>query len=93
MRHFVFLLMMAVLFVHCKEITTTTRVHADGSCDRTVVVQSSSKNPSGSAFPIPRDSSWSITVLPDSTRISRYVYTARKYFKTIASHNEKEIPL
>ena len=93
MRHFVFLLMMAVLFVHCKEITTTTRVHADGSCDRTVVVQSSSKNPSGSAFPIPRDSSWSITVIPDSTGSSRYAYTARKSFKTVEALNEKELPL
>ncbi len=93
MRHLVFLLMTAVLFVHCKEITTTTRVHADGSCDRTVVVQSSSKNPSGSAFPIPRDSSWSITVTPDSTDSSRYAYTARKSFKTVEALNEKESPL
>jgi hypothetical protein len=84
------LILLPALFMQCKEITTTTRVHADGSCDRTVVVNSSSQDPSDSAFPVPGDRSWSISVEKDKKDSSHYIYTATKSFKQVEELNNKE---
>jgi hypothetical protein len=59
-----------VALAGCREITTTTRISPDGSCERTIAcsgdsadVHSIFKGP----FPLPVDSTWTITQKTDST--------------------------
>ncbi|MBD3383346.1 hypothetical protein GF407_00340 [candidate division KSB1 bacterium] len=76
------LVSLLTLFVGCREITTTTHIHPDGSCQRIVSVKSGNKTPDTQAFYIPSDSTWQIK----QTRKKKsgdWIYTAQKSFDHI----------
>ena len=60
----------------CREITTTTRVFPDGSCERTIEIPDDS-TPADSAFigpfTLPVDSTWKVTEKIDSTQTTTHV--------------------
>jgi len=76
----------------CREIVTTTVIHQDGSCVRTVRVTSSSQEMSSSAFPVPTDSSWEITTTKSRSDSSRFVYTATKSFTNVEDLAAEYLP-
>lgn len=76
------LIFLLTLFLGCREITTTTHIHADGSCQRIFSVQSSNKIPDTNAFYIPADSSWQISQVQKKNS-SDWIYTAEKSFDHI----------
>jgi len=64
------IIVLAVSFTGCREITTTTRIFPDGSCERTIVVPGDSTvvdSVFAGPFPMPVDSTWKITYKMDST--------------------------
>jgi hypothetical protein len=64
----------------CRKITVTTQVFPDGTCKRTVTVRGDSSAVDRGAYPIPGDSSWTITREKDSTEAGKWIYTAVKDF-------------
>ncbi|MCF7805386.1 MAG: hypothetical protein K9N46_06385 [Candidatus Marinimicrobia bacterium] len=70
---------------NCREITTTTRILSDGSCERTVEVSS---DPESSVFPIPGDSTWTITRTTEG-KDSVDVYAATKKFPAVSALQEE----
>lgn len=79
----VLLVIPVLLTLNCKEITTTTQVYKDGSCQRIVVVKNDSENLSVGAFPIPSDSTWQIEHKRDETDSSKWIHTLNKKFSDI----------
>jgi len=69
-----------LLLTQCKEITTTTQIDRDGSCERIIEVAFKDDDLTRSAFPIPLDASWKSERLRDTKDSSRTVYRARKRF-------------
>jgi hypothetical protein len=65
----------------CREITTTTRVFPDGSCERTIEIPDDS-SPADSVFagpfPMPVDSTWKVTEKIDSTQRTTHVDAGKK---------------
>jgi len=65
----------------CREITTTTRVFSDGSCERTIDVTGDSVTVDSvftGPFPMPVDSTWRITQRVDSTQKTTQVKAGKK---------------
>jgi hypothetical protein len=65
----------------CREITTTTRVFPDGSCERTIEIPDES-SPADSVFtgpfPLPVDSTWKVTEKVDSSKTTTHVNGGKK---------------
>ncbi|MBN2000552.1 hypothetical protein JW935_23590 [candidate division KSB1 bacterium] len=73
----------------CREISVTTTVNTDGSLER-VVTTGDSSGVANSVYPIPTDSSWTITyheTKDDSDNVEKK-YKAVKTFKNIAELNK-----
>ncbi len=88
----IILIICFILLSACKDITVTTIIFPDGSCERSIIVESQSEKIFNDVFPIPMDDSWVMDKKVSSKRSSspeehRFTYTARKKFKTIAELN------
>jgi len=82
------LLAIVLLFtLACEETSITTRVQADGSCIRTMVVESDSGKLGKKAFPIPLDQTWSYEYRKDESKEKKHIYTAQKTFPTVQDLN------
>jgi len=79
------LLVMFSLLTGCKEIETTTEIYPDGSCKHIVFVKGDSSEIAQSAFPIPTDSSWTITTYDSG----EYTYIAEKIFAKVADWDKE----
>jgi hypothetical protein len=78
------ILLSCLLFITgCKEITVTTHVYKDGSCERMVEVKGDSAGLMMSFFPIPKDSTWSVTWERQEGEDKQYVYKASKRFPAV----------
>jgi hypothetical protein len=74
-----------VLLAGCREITTTTRVFPDGSCERAVTIKGDSTSVDSvfaGTFPIPVDSTWTISGEREKTGEKKFAHTARKTFRS-----------
>jgi len=71
-----------LLLTQCREITTTTKIDRDGSCERTIEVAYKDDDLAKSAFPIPMDSTWKSERFRDRKDSSRTVYRAQKRFES-----------
>ena len=72
---FIFITIMLIWITGCKEITTTTTIHPDGSCDRIVEVEGDSSDVVDySYFPVPKGDSWTVTQKRDLESDSDYKY-------------------
>ncbi len=69
-----------ILITGCKEITVTTHVYKDGSCERVVAVKGDSAELTRSFFPIPNDSTWSVTWERQEGEGKQVIYKASKRF-------------
>jgi hypothetical protein len=67
----------------CREIQISTTVHADGSVERTFVVESDSSGMGETAYPIPRDASWEqrSALNEDDEEGDAFFYTISKKLK------------
>lgn len=79
------LLVLLSLLAGCRDIETTTEIYPDGSCKHTIVVQGDSSDNSRSTFPIPADSSWTITQYDSG----EYTYIAKKIFPKVADWDKE----
>jgi hypothetical protein len=70
----------------CLEIKTRTTVSEDGSSERIVTLRRPTRSLPNAAYPIPRDSSWTVewNELPQGEKQVQYEYVARKRFATPA---------
>jgi hypothetical protein len=66
----------------CLEVGVKTTVNADGSSERAVHVTTDKQERPEAAFPLPSDSSWSITWQPAGEKKQGYEFTAMKRFAT-----------
>lgn len=76
-------LVLPLLLAGCKEIETTTRIFADGSIERTIVLNREPANYAESHFTLPVDSTWSISTAPAGKEGKETTSTARKRFASI----------
>lgn len=78
-----------ILLAGCKrEINTTTRVHPDGSFERTVTLRGDSSEVISGTFPVPSDSTWSIVKKNEGTEgEKKFVLTAEKTFRNARDLN------
>ena len=91
-RNHVFIsLMIAMLMTltGCREITTTTRIFSDGSCERTVLIEGDSSDVFSGSYPLPLDSSWTFSIKRDSSEKTKYIYLAKKSFKRVSDLNNE----
>jgi len=79
------LLVLLSLLTGCRDIETTTEIYPDGSCKHNVVVQGDSSDISRSTFPIPTDTSWTITQYDSG----EFTYIAEKTFKKVADWDKE----
>ena len=80
-------LVMIVIFLSaCREVRTSTQINQDGSCVRTVVAEGDSSNSLDGAFPVPRDSSWSVIY---DNKSDPKTYTAIKTFSNVERLNQE----
>jgi hypothetical protein len=83
----------------CREITTTTQIFSDGSCERTIKCSGDSTDfhsTFAGPFPLPVDSTWNITQKADSTTGTTEIKAGKTTEKgnnriTIASKRFKSI--
>jgi hypothetical protein len=83
----------SILFLSCYKdaIQTTTRIFPDGSCERIVTAEGDSTYVSKRSFPIPLDSSWTITYnMPDKESQAKE-QVARKWFPNVKALNREYI--
>ncbi|MCK4447983.1 MAG: hypothetical protein KAW56_13000 [Candidatus Marinimicrobia bacterium] len=91
-RNHVFIsLMIAMLMIltGCREITTTTRIFSDGSCERTVFIEGDSSDVFSGSYPLPLDSSWTFDIKKDTSEKVQYFYSAKKSFKRVSDLNNE----
>ena len=70
-----------VVMAGCREITTTTRIFPDGSCERTIKLSGDStdlKTAFDGRFPMPVDSTWKVTQKTDTTTSTTEVKSGKK---------------
>ena len=79
------LLVLLSLLAGCKDIETTTEIYPDGSCKRIVFAKGDSSEIFSSSFPIPTDSSWTITQYDSG----EFTYIAEKTFKKVADWDKE----
>jgi hypothetical protein len=79
-----FRLILPIIFsvTGCLEVSVRTNISADGSSERIITIQSSSKNLPSDVFPMPLDSTWTVTWTDKKDSRDRYTYVARKHFRT-----------
>ncbi|MBN2414706.1 hypothetical protein JXO52_02640 [bacterium] len=80
--------LLLLLAAGCKEITTETTICRDGSCLRTVTIRQGGSESETAAYPFPSDSSWRITVVPDSTDKDKVISRAERLFPDVAALRE-----
>ncbi|MCP4148848.1 MAG: hypothetical protein GY757_13970 [bacterium] len=78
------LAVLLLLNVGCEDTETTTVIHPDGSCKRSVTVKSDSRDIFNEAYPVPRDSSWNVKKSIREGEQKEYTYFAEKNFKSAA---------
>jgi hypothetical protein len=76
-----------VIVAGCREITVNTKVHVDGSCERTVSIQGDSSDVLDSRFPTPRDSTWTIKAHRLEKGDKKFEYKASKTFARFEDMN------
>lgn len=82
----IFVSLISIFFVTgCREITTTTTIFPNGSCERIVSVKGDSSEVADRSFPVPRDTSWSI----NQQKEDNIIYTAKKFFKKVSDLNKE----
>lgn len=86
LRVFITIMAGVMLANGCREIETTTQIFPDGSCERTVTVNEDSTELISCSFPIPRDSSWTITSESSDETI------AMKKFRKVSDLNNELMP-
>ncbi len=83
-------ILVLVLLAGCRrDIVTTTQVRPDGSFERTVTVSGDSSVVLSGSFPIPRDSTWTISKKMEGEKKGdkNLTYTARKAFRNVRDLN------
>jgi hypothetical protein len=80
------LIIISVFLSSCREIRTSTKINADGSCQRTVVMEGDSTYSLNGSYPVPRDSSW--TVVYDDKSDPK-TYTITKSFPSVKRMNRE----
>ncbi len=81
-----------IVAVGCEETTIITKVLPDGSCQRTIKVESDSAKLDRDKFPIPLDDSWTFGKEEQKKDgKTTYIYEARKSFASVRDLN-KEFP-
>ena len=79
----VWLMIPALLAVSgCLEVKVRTTVSADGSSERVVSMETSSRNVPEAAFPVTTDSTWRVEWKDSVGKDGKYEYVARKRFQT-----------
>ncbi len=68
-----------IFFTGCDEVETTTKVHKDGSCTRSVVLDSSDVEKS--PYPLPVSAGWDIQYTKSEN--NHVMYNASRHFKSI----------
>ncbi len=63
-----------------KDYKTITKINPDGSCERTFIVTTGSKNTDVTVLPLPYDSTWQTKWVKDTSSSGDYILTAKKYF-------------
>lgn len=80
--------LMAITLTACREYEITTKIYPDGSCERIMFVRGDSsevvENP---RFPIPIDSTWTLSMKADADDDDNIIYTAKKKFASVAQMN------
>lgn len=67
----------------CKEYTTKTKINADGSCERTIMVEGDISKIGELPFPIPVDNTWKITTKKSEKDSTKNIYLASKSFSKV----------
>ncbi len=91
-RSHIFISLIAVILMAltgCREITTSTRIFSDGSCERTVLIEGDSSDVFSGSYPLPLDSSWTFEIKKDSSEKVKYFYSATKSFKRVSDLNNE----
>ena len=91
-RNHVFIILMIAMLMTltgCREITTTTRIFSDGSCERTVFIEGDSSDVFSGSYPLPLDSSWTFDIKKDTSEKVKYFYSAKKSFKRVSDLNNE----
>ncbi|MEX2116956.1 MAG: hypothetical protein WEB37_08710 [Bacteroidota bacterium] len=95
MKHLIAIVLIAFGAAGCLEIKVRTTISEDGSSQRVVAFTRDRKSFPDAAFPIPKDSSWTIEwkTVDEGNKV-RYEYTARKPFETTSDLEREyaEIP-
>lgn len=76
-----------LFLVSCRNYTTTSEVQADGSIQRTIQVESDSGAVFTGAYPVPNDSTWQIVRNPSKDDSNKIVYSATKFYPSVAALN------
>ena len=91
-RSHLFISLIAVMLMAltgCREITTSTRIFSDGSCERTVLIEGDSSDVFSGSYPLPLDSSWTFDIKKDTSGEAKYFYSATKSFKRVSDLNNE----
>ncbi|MCG2714807.1 MAG: hypothetical protein L6422_00750 [Candidatus Marinimicrobia bacterium] len=80
---------MLMTLTGCREITTSTRIFSDGSCERTVLIEGDSSDVFSGSYPLPLDSSWTFDIQKDTSEKVKYFYSAKKSFKRVSDLNNE----
>ncbi len=91
-RSHLFISLMAVILMTltgCREITTSTRIFSDGSCERTILIEGDSSDVFNGSYPLPLDSSWTFEIKKDTSEEVKYFYSAIKSFKRVSDLNNE----
>jgi hypothetical protein len=67
-------------FTGCLEHEVKTTIHADGSCDRSITLTTSSRHVPDTPFPLMIGSAWDTSWTHSEGRRSDYLFTAKKHF-------------
>ncbi len=80
LARFIFIILIGVmLFTGCDEVETTTTVHKDGSCTRSVALDSSDVEES--PYPLPVSAGWDIQYTHSEN--NHIIYNANRHFKSV----------
>lgn len=79
-----------LLFINgCVELTTTTHVNSDGSCERIIEFEGDSTAAYDYAYPLPSDTTWILEKKLEGDNQNNYTYTLRKKFRRISDLNRE----
>lgn len=83
------MMLLLILFSGCNEITVTTKVNKDGSFTRFITVKGEKTSIDKQSLPYPTDSTWTKTLMPDSTDTTKFVLVYTKNFKNSKALNRE----